>query len=66
MHAPILVALNQSRVFEHAQMLRDGRESHVVRRGQIADGSLAERELREDAAARGVGKSAKGSVEGRS
>ena len=65
MHAPILVALNQSRVFEHPQMLRDGRKRHVVRRGQIADGRFTESELREDAAARGVGEGAEGSVEGR-
>jgi hypothetical protein len=65
MYAPILVALNQSRVFEHPQMLRNGGKRHVVRRGQIADGSFTESELREDAAAGRVGKSTEGGVEDR-
>lgn len=65
MHAPVFVALDESRFREHAQMLRHGGKRHVVRRSQVADGSFAESELREDAAASGVGKSAKGGVEGR-
>ena len=66
MHASVLVAHDQAGAFEDAQMLRDGRKRHVVRRGQIADGSLAKSELRQDAAACGVGKRAEGSVENRS
>jgi len=65
MHAPIFVTLDQSRAFEHAQMLRHGRKRHVVRRSQVADGGLAESELREDAAAGRVGKSTEGGVEDR-
>lgn len=65
MHAPIFVALDESRLREHAQMLRHGRKRHFVRRGKVADGSLAKSELREDAAARGVGEGAKGGVESR-
>lgn len=64
MHAPVFVALDKSRIREHAQMLRHGGKRHVVRRGQVADGSFAESELSEDAATGRVGKSAEGSVEG--
>jgi hypothetical protein len=65
MHASIFVALDESRFREHAQMLRHGGKRHVVRCGQIADGSFAESQLRHDAAAGSVGKSAEGGVEGR-
>jgi hypothetical protein len=65
MHASIFVALDESGFREHAQMLRHGREGHVVRRRQVADGSFAKSELREDAATSSVGKSAEGGVEGR-
>jgi hypothetical protein len=64
-HASVLVAHDQSRAFEDAQMFGDGRKRHVVRRGKLANGSFTESELREDAAASGVGKSAKGGVESR-
>jgi hypothetical protein len=66
MHAPIFVALDESRLREHAQMLRYGGKRHVVRCSQVADGSLAKSELREDAAASSVGKSAEGSIKRRS
>jgi hypothetical protein len=64
-HAPVFVALDKSRFREHAQMLRHRGKRHVVRRGEIADGSLAKSKLREDAAAGSVGKSAEGGVEAR-
>jgi hypothetical protein len=64
-HASVLVAHDQAGAFEDAQMFRDGGKGHVVRRGEIADGRFTESELREDAAARGVGEGAKGGVESR-
>jgi hypothetical protein len=55
-YASVLAPHDELGAFEHAQMLRDGREGHFVRGGKVADGSLAAREAREDAAASRVGK----------
>jgi hypothetical protein len=63
MHAPVFVPHDQSRFFEHAQMLRNGGQGHVVRRGELADRRFAKSELREDAATGRVGKRSEGGVE---
>jgi hypothetical protein len=62
-HATIPVPPDEARAFEHAQMLRYGGERHFVRRCKLADGSFAERQPREDAAAGGVGERRESGVE---
>jgi hypothetical protein len=49
-------AVEQSRGFENAQVLGDGRQRDVEGRGKFADGSFAAGQPREDGPPCGIGK----------
>jgi hypothetical protein len=57
-------ALQQSRGFQHAQVFRNGRQGNAKRLGKLGDHRLALRQAGQNGAARGIGKRAKGSVQG--
>lgn len=50
-HAPVFVPLYQSRSFQHAQMFRNSRQGHLVRRRKLAHRSFALRQSRKNPAA---------------
>jgi len=63
-HAAFLAALDQPGVLEHAQVLHEPRQRHVVRRGQLAHrGIAAAAERLKDAAAGAVGERREYAVE---
>src|ERR1051325_391211 len=62
-YAPLLGALQQSRVLEHAQMFHEARKRHVVRRRQLGHGAAAVLERSKDLAARTVGERREDPVE---
>lgn len=57
------LTLEQARAFEDAQMLRDGGQGNIEWLGQLGNGGLASRKLREDGSASGVGEGAENGVE---
>ena len=63
--APVLVPRHQARAFEHAKVFRHSGKGNVIWRGEFADRGFAMRELRENSAARRVGKSGESGIEGR-
>jgi hypothetical protein len=52
--APLLLADDKARVFEHAQVLHEAGKRHAVRRGQLADAVCAATERNECVASNGV------------
>lgn len=64
-HAAVFVMRDEARVLEHAQMLGNGGQGHAEGPGQLADGTFALRETREDGAACGIGERAKRGIERR-
>src|SRR4029453_17880665 len=52
-------ARDESRPLEHTQMLRDGGQAHVERRGELAHRALTRHELRQNRAACRVGQGGK-------
>ena len=62
--APFLGALDQPGLFQHAQVLHEAGQRHVVRRGELAHGGLAgAAKAIEDVAARAVGERGEERVE---
>ena len=51
-------------LLEDADVLHDGGKGHAVRAGKIGHGGFAEHEGSEDGTAGGIGKGAKGGIEG--
>ncbi len=64
MNAAVDLALQQSGGLENAQVFRHRRQGNVEGGGQFGDGGLALGEARENGAAGGIGKGAKGGIEG--
>ena len=65
MDAPVLLARDEPRFLENAQVPGHGRQRDRERAGELADGGLGrEGELREDRPARRVGQGSERRVEG--
>jgi hypothetical protein len=54
-HAAVAPAPEQSGLFQHTQMFRDGRQGHRMRTGQARDAFIAPGEMREDLPPGGIG-----------
>ena len=59
----VTAACDQSRVFQHFEMLGDGRQAYLERRGELLHRRLAQGKARENRAARGVRQSPKNPVQ---
>ena len=57
------IKLQLTRVFQHAQMLRDRRQRHGIWPSQIGDATVAAGKMFEDAAARRIGQRGKRAVQ---
>src|SRR5882724_7073888 len=55
---------DESGALQYFQVLGNGRQAHVERRGQLTDGSLAERNPGKDGPPRGVGQRCEGGAQG--
>ena len=63
MDAAVALPDEKTGVFEHAHVLRDRRQRHLERLGELADRAFAAGELRQHRAARGIGQRGEGRVE---
>jgi hypothetical protein len=59
----ILAAHDKPGLLQHPQVLRYGRERHVERGSQVANGGFTLRQARQDTASGSVGKRAEGGIE---
>lgn len=64
-HTAVDFSFEKAGGFQDPQMLADRGEGHVERFGEFLNHGLAERQAGQDGAARRIGKSAKGRVQGR-
>jgi hypothetical protein len=64
MDAAVAFTDEKTGVFEHAHVLRDRRQGHLERFGELADRAFAAGELRQHRAARGIGQRGECRVEG--
>lgn len=64
-YAAVFFAREQSRAFEHAQVLGDGRQRNMKRLGQLGHRRSPLGQPRENGAASGVGERGKGRVQRR-
>jgi len=64
MHPAVFMSHHEAGAFEHAQVFRDRGQGHIIRGGQVAHGSFALRQARQNAAAGGIGERGESGVEG--
>ena len=64
-NAPVNLAAQQSRRFQHAQVLGYRRQRHFKRLGQLRHRGFAASQAGQDGAPRGVGERAKGGIQPR-